>query len=257
MDSSVRVETDGPVATVTVDRPEKHNAMDVPTRRQLADALAAIEANEERRVVVLRGAGEPFVTGGDIADFADFDRLDGLEYLTEHAQGLYNRVADLSTPTIAAVDGDALGGGLELAMACDIRIATPDARFGLPELGLGIIPAGGGTQRLVHFVGAGIASELILTGRLLDATEAADVGLVNHVHPRPEFDAAVDETAERVASKAPLAARLAKESIRRSLDVEAGLDFERLAGAFLFGTADQREGTRAFLDDRDPVFDGR
>ncbi|MFB6142207.1 MAG: enoyl-CoA hydratase/isomerase family protein [Halorientalis sp.] len=252
----VRVETGENVATLTVDRPEKHNAMDVETREQFRAALDDV-ADGDARVLVVRGAGDAFVTGGDIADFAEFDRVDGLEYLTEHAQGLYNAVADLSIPTIAAVDGHALGGGMELALACDIRLATPDARFGLPELELGIIPAGGGTQRLATVVGAGIARELVLTGRVLDADEAADIGLVNHVHPAAEFDERVTEMAERIADRAPLALRMATESLDRSLDVEAGLDFERVAGAFLFGTEDQHEGARAFLEDRDPSFQGR
>lgn len=257
MAERVRVDTADRVATVTIDRPEKHNAMDVDTRERLREALDSAAADDDVRVIVLRGAGESFATGGDIADFAEFDRLDGLAYLTEHAQGLYNAVADLDAPTIAAVDGPALGGGLELAMACDVRLATPDARLGLPELGLGILPAGGGTQRLASLVGAGVARELILTGRIIDAAEAADVGLVNHVHPAPEFDDAVAEMAGRIAAKAPLAVALARESIDRGLDLEAGLDFERVAGAFLFGTADQREGARAFLEDRDPSFEGR
>ena len=258
MSETVRVTNENRVATVTVDRPDKRNAMDIPTRRQLRAALERVAADDDVRVVVIEGAGdEAFVTGGDIVSFEEFDRIDGLSYLTEHAQGLYECVASLSKPTVAAVDGHALGGGMELAMACDIRLATPDSRFGLPELGLGIIPAGGGTQRLASMVGAGVARELILTGRIIDAAEAADIGLVNHVHPKGEFDEAVADVAGRMAEKAPLAVALAKESIDRSLDLEAGLDFERIAGAYLFGTDDQTEGMQAFLEDRDPSFEGR
>lgn len=258
MSETVCVSTDDCVATVTVDRPEKRNAMDLETRKLLRAAFEDIADDADVRVAVLRGAGdEAFVTGGDIASFAEFDHVDGLEYVTEHAQGLYNYIASVPKPTIAAIDGYALGGGMEIAMACDVRLATPDSRLGLPEVGLGIIPAGGGTQRLASIVGAGIAKELVLGGRILDADEAEDIGLVNHVHLPEEFDDAVAKMAERFAKKAPLAARLAKESINRSLDLEDGLGFERMAGAYLFATDDQAEGARAFLENRDPEFRGR
>lgn len=258
MADTVRFDVDGRVATVTVDRPEKRNAMDIDTRRALRRTLEDAATDDDVRVVVLRGAGEDaFVTGGDIADFADFDHVDGLKYVTEHAQGLYNYVATLPKPTIAAVDGYALGGGMEVAMACDVRLATPDSQFGLPEVSIGILPAGGGTQRLAAIAGAGVAKELILTGRILDAAEADELGIVNHIHPRAAFDDAVESMAVDIAEKAPLALRLAKESINRGLDLEGGLDFERIAGAYLFGTDDQTEGATAFEADRDPTYRGR
>lgn len=258
MPDTVRLDVNDRIATIAVDRPEKRNAMDIDTRRELRETMEDAVADDEVRVLVIRGAGEDaFITGGDIADFADFDHVDGLEYVSEHAQGLYNYVATLPKPTIAAVDGYALGGGMEIAMACDVRLATPDSQFGLPEVSIGILPAGGGTQRLAAIAGAGVAKELVLTGRILDADEADELGIVNHVHPQEAFDVAVGSMAADMAEKAPLALRLAKESINRGLDLESGLDFERIAGAYLFGTDDQTEGASAFEENRDPSYRGR
>lgn len=258
MADQVLIDRDGAIATVTVNRPEKRNAMDIPTRKQLLAAFEEVSEDDDIRAVVLRGAGDgSFIAGGDIESFSKFDHMDGIEYAAKYAQGLYNYVADLPKPTIAAVDGYALGGGTEIALACDIRLATEDAKFGLPEVNIGVIPAGGGTQRLAQVVGAGIASELILTGRIIDAEEANEIGLANHIYPESEFGDEVASMAETLASKAPVAQRLAKESISRSLDIDAGLDYERLAGAFLFGTDDQKEGADAFLEDREPKYEGR
>lgn len=258
MSDRVFLEREANVATIAVNRPEKRNAMDVPTRKDLRRVFETVADDDAVRAVVLRGTGDgAFIAGGDIDSFAEFDHMDGLEYANEHAQGLYNYIADLPKPTIAAVDGYALGGGTEIALACDIRLATEDAVFGLPEVTIGVLPAGGGTQRLVQTVGVGMAKELILTGRLVDADEANDIGLTNHVYPSNEFEAEVESMAEQLASKAPVAQRLAKESINRGLNSEAGLDFERMAGAFLFSTEDKQEGVEAFLEDRDPEYEGR
>lgn len=258
MTDKVLIDCNNSIATVTVNRPEKRNAMDIPTRKALYAAFEEVGEDDDIRAVVLRGAGEgSFIAGGDIDSFVEFDHMDGIEYGEKYAQGLYNYVADLNKPTVAAVDGYALGGGTEIALACDIRLATENAKFGLPEVGIGVIPAGGGTQRLVQVVGAGIASELILTGRIIDANEAKEIGLANHVYPDDEFDEAVLSMAEDLASKAPVAQRLAKESIRRSLNIDSGLEYEQLAGAFLFGTDDQKEGANAFLEDREPEYRNR
>lgn len=258
MSDPVLIDRQNRIATVTVNRPEKRNAMDVSTRKALREAFEEVADDEAVRAVVLRGAGDDsFIAGGDLESFAEFDHMAGLEYTTKHAQGLYNYVADLPKPTIAAVDGHALGGGTEIALACDIRLASEDAVFGLPEVTIGVLPAGGGTQRLVQTVGVGMAKELILTGRSVDAEEAEDIGLVNHVYPAEEFDDEVTEMAERLADQAPVAQRLAKEAINRGLNDEAGLDFERIAGSFLFGTEDKQEGAEAFLEGRDPEYEGR
>ena len=257
MSERVLLDVSDRIATLTVNNPEKRNAMDEETRTALRERVDEVDANEEIRVVVLRGAGDSYIAGGDIEAFAEYDQVDALEYLTDYAQGLYNDVADLTKPTIAAIDGYAFGGGLEISLACDLRVATPDATVGLPEVGLGILPGGGGTQRLAHVAGAGVAKDLVFTGRAVDAEEALDLGIFNRVYAPEEFDESVRELAATIAANAPLSLRLAKESIDRGLDAEAGLDFERIACAFLFGTADKREGMEAFLEDRDPAFDGR
>lgn len=257
-DDNVLLEVDAGVATITVNRPEKRNAMDIPTRKELRTAFEDAADNDDVRVIVLRGAGDnSFIAGGDLEMTSEFDHVDGLEYVTKHAQGLYNYVADVSKPTIAAVDGYALGGGAEIAIACDIRIATRDAKVGFPEIGLGLIPAGGGTQRLAAIVGAGKAKELLFRGNVLDAQTARDIGLFNHVHDQAEFNERVTDMAEDISENAPLALRMAKDSVNRSISVDDGLDLERVAGAYLFGTDDQTEGAKAFLEDREPEFRGR
>lgn len=257
MAERVLVERDGAVATVTVNRPEKRNAMDIDTRRRLLAAFEVVDEDETISVVVLRGAGEKsFIAGGDIQAFAEFDLLDGIEYVNRYAQGLYNYVANVSAVTIAAVDGYALGGGTEIALACDLRVASEDAVFGLPETTLGLLPAGGGTQRLLHVVGVGMAKELILTGRSVDAYEARDIGLVNHVHTSEEFDERVRTLATDISKGAPLAQRLSKASINQAMNLENGLVVERFAGALAFASDDSKEGINAFLDGRDPEFSG-
>lgn len=246
------------IATITVNRPEKRNAMDVPTRKELRDAFESVASDDDVQVVVLRGAGEnSYISGADLSQTVDFDHMDGLEYVTEHAQGLYNFVASVPKPTIAAIDGYAFGGGTEIALACDIRVAQEGIKMGLTEASVGVMPAGGGTQRLAQVVGVGVAKELIFRGAVLDAEEAKEINLVNHVWGEDEFEDEVYALAEDIASKSPIALRMAKESINRGLDLEGGLDFERMAGAFLFATEDQEEGARAFLEDRDPEFKGR
>lgn len=246
------------VATITVNRPEKRNAMDVPTRKELRKTFEQAARDDDVRVIVLRGAGEnSYIAGADLSQTVEYDHMDGLEYVTEHAQGLYNYVAEVPKPTIAAIDGYAFGGGTEIALACDIRVAQNGIKMGLTETSVGVMPAGGGTQRLAQVVGVGVAKELIYRGKVLDAEEAADINLVNHVFEEEDFEANLAELAEEIAEKSPIALRMAKESINRGLDLEGGLDFERIAGAFLFGTDDQEEGARAFLEDRDPEFEGR
>lgn len=254
---TIQVEIADRIATITVDRPDVRNAMDIPTRRELRTAFEALR-EEDVRAVVLRGAGEGnFVSGADIETLADMDPLEGLEYARRHAQGLYNYVASFPVPTIAAVDGYCLGGGLELALACDLRVAIPDARFGLPEVTLGVLPGGGGTQRLQAVVGSGVARELVLTGKLIGAERAERLRLVNDVHAAAEFDAEVEALAAELASNAPVAVELAKESMNRGLGIDAGLEFERLAFALTIGTEDKEEGTAAFLEDREASFEGR
>jgi len=258
MGETVLLDRDTAVVTITVDQPEKRNAMDQDTREDLREAFRSVAMDDEIRSIVLRGAGEgSFIAGGDLESFAEFDLSDGLEYTSRYAQGLYNEIAAVPKPTIAAIDGHALGGGTEIALACDLRLATPNARIGLPEINLGIFPAGGGTQRLVSEVGLGKAKELIYTGEILEAKEAERIGLVNNVCEHDEFESAIRSLANELADKPPIALQLAKESLNRAVDHEAGLDFERVAGALAFATEDRSEGVQAFLDSRDPVFEGK
>jgi len=252
----VLLDRDAGIATVTVNRPEKRNAMDVPTRRALRGRLDAAVAGGAGAIVI-RGAGSAFVAGGDLDAFAGYDPLEALDYLTEHAGGLYDHVAGLPVPTIAAMDGPAFGGGLELALACDLRLAVADVRLGLPEIGLGLIPGGGGTQRLAAVAGAGVAKELVLTGDSVTGREAADRGVVTAAHPAGAFEDALAARAADLADGPPVAQRLGKLAVNRAVGSEAGHDVERLAAAFLFATADAAEGIAAFREDREPEFEGR
>lgn len=258
MSDQIIADREDSVATITVNRPEKRNAMDISTRKELRAAFEDVADDDEVRAVILRGAGDnAFISGGDIDSLSEFDQMEAMEYITKYAQGLYNYIANLSKPTIAAVDGPAVGGGTEISLACDIRLASENAIFGLPEVTIGILPAGGGTQRLQQTVGTGMAKELVLTGRMVEADEAEEIGLANHVYPAEEFENEVAAMAEQLTSQAPVAQRMAKEAMNCGLNDEAGLDFERVAGSFLFSTEDCEEGIRAFLEDREPGYRGR
>lgn len=257
-DEIVLTERIGPTVNIIVNRPAKRNAMDVETRIALRSAFDEFESDSSVRVVVLRGAGDgSFIAGGDITKFAEMTMVDSIEYLKNHASGFFDHIAGYPKPVIAAIDGHALGGGLEIALACDIRVGTTTAKFGLPEVNLGIIPSAGGTQRLSAAVGVGVAKELILTGRIIDAAEAHRIGLINRAVDPDELNDVIDDIAGDLASKAPLALQFAKESINLSTANHAAFAFERAAGSVLFGTEDKQEGVEAFLEKRDPNFEGR
>ncbi len=245
------------VAIVTIDRQEALNALNDELLSELAVAFDLAEIDLEVRALVLTGAGRAFVAGADIGGLQRLgDAFAGRESSLA-GQDLTNTLAALPIPTIAAINGFALGGGLELALAADLRVASPKARLGLPEVGLGLIPGYGGTQRLPRLVGQGRALELIFTGRHVDAQEALAMGLVNRV--ADDALAAAIELARQTIRNAPIALGLAKEAVVRGLDVTLaqGLEIE----ADLFGlaatTEDMREGTAAFLEKRDPDFQGR
>jgi len=258
---TIRIEPAEPVdraVRITLSRPEARNALNERMRAELGDALGRIEDQGDARVVVLRGdeAGEAFCAGGDVAEFAD---RDGDEQRAASAlPRIYERVEALSLPVIAAVNGHAFGGGCELALACDLRIAHASALFGQPEVTLGIIPGGGATQRLPRIVGPGTASKLILTGEFVDAAEAGEIGLVEEVHGDGAFVDRIAELAETIATNAPLAVQAAKQAISasRSQTLEDGLEYERDLVADLFDTADKAEGIAAFREDRDPEWSG-
>lgn len=245
------------VATITIDRQEVRNALNSQVISEIRRALEEFGGNEEVGVVVFTGAGEKSFAAG--ADISELRKRTMLDVLASNMQKLCNEIEAYEKPTIAAVNGYALGGGCELAMSCDIRIASMNAKFGQPEVNLSIIPGAGGTQRLSRLVGKGRALELILTGRIIDAEEAARIGLVSQITPPDELMDAVRTTADAILSKGPLAIRLAKLAVHRGFEIDqgTGLILESLAQAVLFASEDKQEGTNAFIEKRKPLFRGR
>jgi enoyl-CoA hydratase len=255
---NVRVEGEsGPIATVTIDRPKVLNALDDTTLRELGAVFAALGGAV--RCVILTGAGEKaFVAGADIAAMAGLT-VDEARAFAERGHAVALAIEALPVPVIAAVNGFALGGGLELALACDFALASTNAKLGLPEVGLGIIPGFGGTQRLARRIGIGRARELVYTGSTIGAEEALRLGLVNAVTPPADLLPATRALAEKIASRGPLAVAAAKKAVGQGADLPLGeaLALERELFAGLFGTADRREGMQAFLEKRSPQFQGR
>lgn len=242
------------IAVVTVNRPEVRNALNYGVLDGIEAALDAFELREDVGAVVFTGTGEKaFVAGADITQLVGYTLRDGLR---ARMQRLYDRIQDLELPTIAAVNGVALGGGNELAMSCDIRIAAANARFGLPETNLGILPGAGGTQRLSRLVGLGRAQEMILTGRIIDAEEALRIGLVTSVVPAEELMDSARATARTILAKGPLAVRLAKLVVRNGAETDqrTGLLLERLAQSLLYAADEKAEGVSAFLEKRPARF---
>jgi enoyl-CoA hydratase len=254
---TILTEVENGVGRITINRPDARNALNTQVLGDIRQALAEFRHDREVSVVVFTGAGDrAFAAGADIGELRVRTALDALAAIM---QGVYDEVEAYEKPTIAAVNGFALGGGCELAMACDVRIASKNARFGLPELTLSIIPGAGGTQRLSRLVGKGRAIEMILTSQIIDAEEARRIGLVTQIADENEdLMDRVRETAAAILKKGPLAVRLAKLAIQTGLetDQKTGLVVERLAQAVLFDTEDKREGTSAFLEKREPHFRG-
>jgi enoyl-CoA hydratase len=245
------------VGWIAVNRPDVRNALNTQVLGDIRQALAEFRHDREVGVVAFMGAGDrAFAAGADIGELKERTVLDAL---ASTMQGVYDEIEAYEKPTIAAVNGLALGGGCELAMACDIRIASENARFGQPEVALSIIPGAGGTQRLARLVGKGKATEMILTGKPVDAAEALRICLVTHVVAPETLVEAVRETAAAILEKGPLAVRLAKLALQTGFetDQKTGLVVERLAQAILFATEDKREGTSAFLEKRAPRFQGK
>lgn len=253
---TLTVDVSDRLAVVTVSRPEVRNALNGQVLADLRAALAVLRDDGAVGVVAFTGAGEQaFMAGADISEVREYTLSTGL---AGEIQRVFDEIEAFEKPTIAAVNGFALGGGCELAMSCDIRIAADTARFGLPETNLGVLPGAGGTQRLARLVGTGRAVELILTGRLLDAADAREIGLVTSVVPQSGLAAEVRATADRILSKGPLAVRLAKLVVRAGMDADqrTGQVIERLAQALLYTTADKHEGATAFLEKRPASFRG-
>jgi enoyl-CoA hydratase len=252
------LERRGRVALLTINRPQKLNALNIQTRAEGAAALEELREDEEVRVVVITGAGEKsFVAGADIAEFEGRTAVSQRDVMT--ARSLFTAVDTFPKPVIAMINGFCLGGGCELALSCDLRIAGEQARFGQPEINLGIIPGGGGTQRLARLVGEGKAMELILTGDMIDAQTAYSIGLVNLVVPAADLEAKTMELANRIAEKSPIALRMAKEAVKAASrsNLDEGLRREIDLFALCFSSEDKDEGVRAFLEKRKPEFKGR
>ena len=253
------VARDGAIAVVSVNRPEARNALDGETLDALAEAFAALEGETSIRCAILTGAGDKaFAAGADIKAMADADPA-GADLLVAHAHRVGDLLEASRLPVIAAVNGFALGGGFELALACDFILAARGAKVGMPEVGLGVIPGMGGTQRLVQRIGVARARQLIYTGGLIDADAAARMGLVNEVLEPAELLPRARAVAAEITTRAPLAIAAAKRALRRGPDLplDAGIALERELFCGLFTTHDQKEGMRAFLDKRVPNWTGR
>ena len=255
---TITVEKRGAVAILTIDRPDKLNALNRNVHREGVEALDELRRDESVRVVVITGAGEKsFIAGADISEFADQTPVSQRDLF--HEKTFFNSIDTFPKPVIAMINGFCLGGGNELALACDIRICSENSRFSQPEINLGIMCGGGGTQRLTHLIGEGRAMEMVLTGDMIDAQTALSFGLVNHVYPADELETETMKLAEKIAGKAPIALQLSKEAVKfasRS-NLDEGLRREVDLFAICFSTEDKKEGVAAFLEKRKPVFKGR
>ena len=247
----VTLEQQGSVGILTIDRPEALNALNSAVLAELDAAITAVEQNDGIRAVILTGAGRSFVAGADIAEMKEFSSIDGKQFGVR-GSGIFLRLENLPKPVIAAVNGFALGGGCELAMACDIRIASEKAKFGQPEVGLGITPGFGGTQRLPRIVGISKAMELILTAKTIGAAEALEIGLVSQVVSPEELMDKAMELASAICANAPIAVAESKRCIRMGMqtDIATGSAFEAEAFGVTCGTQDKNEGMGAFLEKR-------
>lgn len=255
---SVLKDVDGRVATLTVNRPDKLNALNASVRKEFVAALGELQRDDEVRVVVVTGAGDKaFVAGADIGEFEGRSPVD--QFRVMKAFGMVEAVDAFPKPVIAAINGYCLGGGCELAMACDIRIASENAKLGQPEINLGILPGAGGTQRLPRLVGLGTAFKLLYTGELVTAAEALRIGLVDDVVAPDELETQVLELAQSIAAKSPVALQLIKEAVRASVrqPLDEGLRLESTLFGLAFSSEDKQEGVRAFLEKRKAHFRGR
>ncbi len=257
--TNILLETKNSIGYVTINRPDKLNALNQAVMAELGEAFAALGDDKGVRAVILTGAGEKaFVAGADISELAQQDAVAAKEFALR-GQAVLNRIENLGKPVIACVNGFALGGGCELAMACTMRLASENAKFGQPEVKLGIIPGYGGTQRLTRLVGKGRAMQLVLAGEMISAAEALRIGLVNEVVPQAELIARAEAICGKIIANAPLAVQYALEAVNHG--AEMPLSEALFLEATLFGlccaTEDKNEGTRAFLEKRAAVFQGK
>ena len=251
--SFVNYEVQGAVAILTINRPEALNALNSQVLSDLDEAITKVEADDGVHAVILTGAGRSFVAGADIGEMKGFSARDGKKFGV-HGGGVFLRLENLSKPVIAAVNGFALGGGCELAMSCDIRLASEKAKFGQPEVGLGITPGFGGTQRLPRIVGLGMAKQLLYTARNIDAAEALRIGLVNAVVPQAELMDTAVKMANTIAKNAPIAVRACKQAVNEGMQVsiDKAVEIEEKLFGGCFETHDQVEGMACFLSREKP-----
>ena len=255
---TITIEKRGAVALLTINRPDKLNALNMKVHEEGVAALDALKSDDSVRVVVLTGSGEKaFIAGADISEFVEATPVAQRDLF--HERTLFNTIDTFPKPVIAMINGFCLGGGNELALACDIRIGSEKARFSQPEINLGIMPGGGGTQRLARLIGEGRAMELCLLGDMIDAETAYKFGLLNRVFPIDQLEEETMKIAEMIAEKAPIALQLTKEAVKfasRS-NLDEGLRREVDLFAICFSTEDKKEGVSAFLEKRKPVFQGK
>jgi len=252
---NIEVVVDNKVGLITIDRPKFLNALNSQTINELSACIDEFESNADVRVIVITGQGEKaFVAGADIKEFINFNKEQGKELSRKGQELLFNKVNDLSKPVIAAINGFALGGGLELALSCHIRMASENAKLGLPELSLGLIPGYGGTQRLMQIIGKGKALELILSSNMISAEEGEKHGLINHVFSSEDLLVATLKLANKIAGNSAIAISKSLKAMQIGSDVSKGLDAEIELFGDCFGTEDFKEGTAAFLEKRKPNF---
>jgi enoyl-CoA hydratase len=257
--NNIRVEIEESIAILTINRPQQLNALNSETIAELGGAFKSLDENNNIRAIIITGAGtKAFVAGADIKEFYQFDVSQGKELAAKGHQNLFNLIENLNTPVIAAINGFALGGGLELAMSCHFRLASDNAKMGLPEVTLGVIPGYGGTQRLAHLVGKGRAMEMIMTAKMLSADEALNAGLVNHVKPQEDLVDACKKIALKIVKNSPVAISSAIRAINAGYaDGVNGFETEIEEFGKCFGTTDFIEGTTAFIEKRKATFPGK
>lgn len=248
---NILVQEDGNVAIIKMNRPSAMNALNKETLEELDKVIDYIQERDEIYSVIITGEGKAFVAGADIAQMKDMGLIEGKNF-GKLGNKVFRKIEEMTKPTIAAINGFALGGGCELAMACDLRIASEKAKFGQPEVGLGITPGFGGTQRLARIVGIPKAKEMIYTGKIINSQQAFNIGLVNHVVDSNDLIKEAKSMANSIANNAPIAVRFAKEAINKGIetDIETGISYETEVFGSCFATQDQKEGMQAFIEKR-------
>ncbi|WBV59054.1 enoyl-CoA hydratase-related protein [Chryseobacterium camelliae] len=251
---NILLQTEERISIITINRPESLNALNAKTIQEISSALDQLNADASCRAIIITGSGEKsFVAGADIKEFSDFGQEKAEELARNGQNSLFNKIENLPKPVIAAVNGFALGGGLELAMACHIRYASENARLGLPEVTLGLIPGYGGTQRLPKLVGKGLANEIIFSAKMIPAQKAKEIGLVNEIFPIEELLTKTKELAKTIANNSPMAISKAIHAVNLS-DTDKGFETEIKSFGELFEMADKKEGVSAFMEKRKPTF---